>query len=209
MKYIQKHSEPQEFKDWKNQENSNWKPTYKEMDKSVKKAVKQALMTEQGYICCYCEDRLNDNDSHIEHFQPKSDPAIDPLDFSNLLCSCQNNLKKREPVHCGKLKGDWFDEKQLISPLDPTCEERFAFTADGSIKPADNRDQVALTTIEKLGLNIPKLRNLRQKAIESFIDPSLSDTELEDFVNSYLEPDNLGQFNPFWTTVRYLFGIRE
>lgn len=175
------------------------------MDKSVKKAVKQALMTEQGYICCYCEDRLSDDGSHIEHFQPKSDPKIDPLDFSNLLCSCQNELTRGEPRYCGQLKGNWFDAQKLISPLDPTCEKRFAFTADGWIQPAYDHDEGAIITIEKLGLNIPKLRNLRQRAIESFIDPSLSDRELEDFVNSYLEPDNLGQFNPFWTTVRYLF----
>ena len=206
MKYIQKESEPQEFTDWKNQENSDWSPTWDNLGGSVKQAVKQALMTEQGYICCYCEDRLKNDNYHIEHFQPKSDPVIDPLDFSNLLCSCQKDLKKQEPVHCGKLKGDWFDEKQLISPLDPTCEERFAFTADGWIQPADDRDEGAITTIEKLGLNIPKLRDLRQNAIEPFIDPSLSDEDLEDSVKNYLKFDNFGQFNPFWTTIRYLFG---
>lgn len=205
MKYIHKESEPPEFTDWKNQESSHWSPTWDNLGGSVKQAVKQALMTEQGYICCYCEDRVSDHDSHIEHFQPQSDSAIDPLAFSNLLCSCQNNLKKREPVHCGQLKGNWFDEKQLISPLDPTCEMRFAFTGNGSIKPSDNSDQGAMTTIEKLGLNIPKLRNLRQSAIEPFLEEDLSDEDIEDFVKSYLELDEWGQFNPFWTTIRYLF----
>lgn len=210
MKYIEKQREPQELINWKNQANSDWKPTYDKLDSFVKQAIKQSLMAEQGYICCYCENALSDNDSHIEHFQPQSDPYVDSLDFSNLLCSCQNDLKKGEPRHCGTLKDNWFDETQLISPLDSTCEKRFAFTADGSIKPANNDDQGAVTTIEKLGLNIPKLRELRQKAIETFIDPDLtedlSDEEIGEFVKEYLEPDDLGHFSSFWTTIRYLFG---
>lgn len=93
-----------------------------------------ALMAEQGYICCYCERRLTNDDSHIEHFRPQSDPTVDPLDFGNLLCSCQNQLKKGEPRHCGNLKGEWFDRDLLVSPLIPGCEDRFAFTGDGEIK---------------------------------------------------------------------------
>ena len=85
MKHIVKQGEPEAFLDWKALANEDWMPTYDDLAGETKKTVKGALMEEQGYICCYCERRLTDGDSHIEHFQPQSDPAVDPLDFSNML----------------------------------------------------------------------------------------------------------------------------
>ncbi|MGX7950697.1 retron system putative HNH endonuclease [Oleidesulfovibrio alaskensis] len=206
MKHIIKQGEPRALWDWKALANEDWMPTYDDLAGETKKAVKGALMGEQGYICCYCERRLTDNDSHIEHFQPQRDPAVDPLDFSNFLCSCQNRIKKGEPRHCGNLKDDWFDSDLLVSPLTPDCENRFSFTGDGVINPADADDKAAAQTIKKLGLDIPKLNALRTKAIEPFLDDRLSNEEMQIFVSGYLNRDASGQFGEFWTTIRYLFG---
>lgn len=205
MKHIVKQGEPEEFTQWKAQTNEDWQPTYDDLAGAPKKAVRNALMAEQGYICCFCERRLTDDDSHIEHFQPQSDPAVDPLDFGNLLCSCQNQVKKGEPRHCGNLKDNWFDQNLLISPLDPGCENRFAFTGDGSIEPAAEDDQAASETIRRLGLDIPKLNDLRAKAIEPFLD-DLTTEEMRSFVSGYLTRDATGRFGEFWTTIQYLFG---
>lgn len=206
MKYIKKQTEPASLKEWKEQANENWQPSYDKLRNKLKDSIKEALMKEQGYLCCYCEQELTLNDSHIEHFRPQNDPSVDPLDFSNMLCSCQNQLKKREPRHCGNLKGKWFDENNLISPLDTNCETRFKFTADGYIQPRQEEDNAALTTIEKLGLDIPKLRDLRRQAIEPFMDEMLSNEEIQLFVKGYLSPSNDGKFGEFWTTIYYLFG---
>ena len=206
MKHIIKKEEPQALTDWKALANEDWQPTYGDLSGYTKKAVKDALMAEQGAICCYCEQRLTDDNSHIEHFMPQSDQAVDPLDFGNLLCSCQNQLKKGEPRHCGNLKDDWFDPDLLVSPFDPGCEDRFAFTGDGLIKPAAGHDQAASETITRLGLSIPKLNDMRAKVIEPFLDESLSTDEMQVFVSGYLKRDVSGQFGEFWTTIRYLFG---
>jgi uncharacterized protein (TIGR02646 family) len=208
MKYIQKQHEPQELRQWKQQSNDDWQPRYAHLGSDLKNTIKQALMQEQGYICCYCEQRLDPDDSHIEHFRPQSDRTVDPLDFDNLLCSCQNQIKKREPRHCGNLKGNWFDSALLISPLDPQCETSFKFTADGYIQPRQDQDQAAITTINRLGLDIPVLRALRRQAIEPFLDESLSPEELDMFVEKYLLPSSTGEFSPFWSSIHYLFGGR-
>ncbi|MFM6409300.1 MAG: retron system putative HNH endonuclease, partial [Microcystis sp.] len=121
--------------------NSDWQPDFKNLAGKPKEILIKALMTEQGEICCYCESRLVDGKCHIEHFKPQSDPTVDPLDYANLLCSCQANLKPGEPRHCGNLKNSWFDENLLISPLNPDCESHFAFNYDGTIKPAQEDDQ--------------------------------------------------------------------
>jgi uncharacterized protein (TIGR02646 family) len=206
MKYIEKSVEPQVFIDWKAQANDDWQPTYSDLRGDIKKAVKEALMAEQGYICCYCEQTLIDNDSHIEHLIPQSDPAVDTLDFDNLLCSCQDQVKKGEPRHCGNLKEDWFDPELLVSPLSSDCESYFAYTGNGGIKPSVSQDPAAAETIKRLGLDIPKLNDLRAKSIEPFLDADLSVEDMRAFVAGYLSRDSAGQFGAFWTTIRYLFG---
>jgi uncharacterized protein (TIGR02646 family) len=205
MKHIIKQSEPIEFRKWKQQANEDWQPTYDNLSGDVKKSVKESLMAEQGYICCYCERRLEINDSHIEHFQPQHDPAVDALDYSNILCSCQDRLKKGDPRHCDNLKGDWFDRTLLISPLEPGCEERFHFNGDGTIRPTNAEDTAAATTIEKLGMDLPILNDLRNQAIEPFLDPELTVEQFTKFVYGYLQKNNKGILGEFWTTINQLF----
>jgi uncharacterized protein (TIGR02646 family) len=206
VKTIEKKAEPQAFTDWKNLSNNDWQATYDHLSRDEKKAVYKALIEEQGGLCCYCERPLEDNDYHIEHFKPQSDPSVDPLDFSNMLCSCQNQLKKGEPRHCGNLKDDWFDNVLLVSPFDPNCASHFAFTGDGKIKPTSDTDIAASVTIERLGLDIRKLNDLRANAIEPFLDDSLDANDMQKFVIGYLERNTDKHFNEFWTTIHDLFG---
>jgi hypothetical protein len=60
MKYIRKRQEPPEFKNWKEQANSDWQPDFRNLAGKPKEILIKALMTEQGEICCYCENRLID-----------------------------------------------------------------------------------------------------------------------------------------------------
>jgi uncharacterized protein (TIGR02646 family) len=190
--------------DWKSQSNDDWQPSYEDLRGNEKETVKQSLMIEQGFLCCYCERRLTIDDSHIEHFRPQNDPECDALDYGNLLCSCQNKIPKGDPRHCGNLKNGWFDENSLVSPLIEGCEMRFAYTGDGRIRVADPADQNADLTIKTLGLNIRKLDDLRKNAITPFLDAVLSDDEFREFVAGYLEL-NQDMFGEFWTTIRHLF----
>ena len=202
MKYILKQVEPATFNNWKAK-----RRTYERFKKTAKirNAVKNALTQEQGHLCCYCERRITLDDSHIEHFYPRSNPAVDPLNYANMLCSCQKELTPGEPRHCGNAKANC-DAELLVSPMTPTCEDRFTFTADGHIQPAHSTDLAAVKTIDQLQLNIPKLRALREGAITPFLDPTLSDTDLKLFVKGYLTTDSAGQFGEFWTTIQSLFG---
>jgi uncharacterized protein (TIGR02646 family) len=211
MKRIIKDPEPIEFIEWKKQANENWQPTYADLRGTAKKSVKASLLKEQGHICCYCEQQLIDRESHIEHFQPQhpdanaSEPAVDPLDYSNMLCSCQNDPPKGIPLHCGNSKGNWFDSVLLISPFSEICEQRFHFNQNGTIRAADDQDQAAVTMIARLGLDLPILNDLRRQAIEPFLDEALTLEELEDFVDGYLQKSADGKFGQFWTTIQQLF----
>lgn len=204
MKHIVKQTEPKELIDFKAAVTPDWTPTYEGLTKEVKTAIKKSLMNEQGYICCYCERRISDGDSHIEHFNPQERGEVDPLDFSNMLYSCQKNLKKGDPRHCGNLKGNWFDGLLLVSPMSSICTSKFGYKGDGTIFAIENNIS-AKTTIEKLGLGIGKLNSMRKSAIEPFLDDDLSEDELKDFVAGYLQLDSYGKYNQFPTTIEYLF----
>ena len=106
---------------------------------------------------------------------------------------------------CQLLKDNWFDNQLLVSPLDLDCEGYFAYTADGKIQPAEKSDDAARMTIEKLGLNIPKLIALREKAIEPFLEENLDDQDFFKSVSNYLLKNADGMFGEFWTTIDYIF----
>jgi uncharacterized protein (TIGR02646 family) len=205
MKYVIKQQEPSSLSDLKANDPDI---TYEKLGKyysAIKSNVKRALIKEQGYICCYCERRIITNDSHIEHFRPQCDPTVDSLDFTNLLCSCVKDKVAGDPLRCGHLKDNWFDPILLISPFDPSCETKFRYKPDGLISPADPNDQAARETIDRLGLNIPKLIALRKGAIELFFNNIPSASELKQSVAKHLEQDSQGRFSQFWTTIKYLY----
>jgi len=202
MKHITKQTEPQAFIDWKA---TGDKTFLKLHQTALKQELKDALIEEQGAICCYCESRVALHNSHIEHLKPQSSFPNDQLDYSNLLCSCQKQLSKGEDRHCGNSKEGWYNPSLLVSPLDTDCEERFTYTQRGKIKPASKTDAAAKKTISHLKLNIPKLNASRQKAVEPFLDEGLSPTELKRLVSAYLQTDPKGHFSEFHTTIRQLF----
>ncbi len=205
MKHIIKQGEPEGFSAWKSLANPDWQPEYGNLSTDVKEILKQSLMEEQGWICCYCQQRITDETSHIEHFRPQSKFPMEALDYENMLCSCQKRMKKGEPLYCGNAKDDWYDENNIVSPLDPECESSFIFTGNGLIMAVDN-DQAAHETIARLKLDIAKLNNMRANAIDPFLDDSLSKHEMKRFVTGYLQKDEQGKFNEFWTVINYLFG---
>jgi uncharacterized protein (TIGR02646 family) len=205
MKYVRKTSEPKHFTEWKAQANKDWRPRYGNMPGDIKDPLKQALLNEQGWICCYCERHIeNMDDAHVEHFIPQSLCSGAALAYENMLCSCQNRLKKGVPLHCGPLKDEDLPEG-LVSPQDPTCERRFRYTGNGQILQTSEADTGAKNTIKCLGLNIQLLQALRREAVAPFLDPSLTPDELQGFVNGYLAKGSDGRYEAFWTTIAYLF----
>lgn len=211
MKHIIKNKEPHSFSIWKALARDNdYKITYDELPSDdIKKDLKTSLLVEQGYICCYCECRLEDDYSHIEHFMPRCYINVDSLDYSNMLCSCQRDLRKEEkiePDHCGISKGGWFDAQLLISPLNISCENHFTYTGDGGIDASTASDIAAKETIKRLKLDLPELRDLRKNAIAPFLDTNLEDKDFFLFVTGYLEKRPDGKFERFWSTINCMFG---
>lgn len=175
MKQIVKNQEPQQFSNWKRQGGIANRRCWNQVG-PIKRVIHDALMDEQGYICCYCESRVNSDNSHVEHFRPRSTYPHLELDYSNLHCSCLRQLSKGEPRHCGHGKADWFDAALLISPLQQNCDRHFKFNGNGDIVARNPTDSTAKETIKRLRLDLPKLNGLRKAALDDLWD--LSPTEI-------------------------------
>ncbi len=209
MRYIRKGDEPESLANLKALANEDWKPTYEDDCRGeVKTQLHNVLLQEQGYICCYCGMAITREDSHIEHFKPRSIYPNLALEFTNLLASCQRERERREPQHCGVKKDKWYDEQLMVSPLDVNCASFFRYAASGEILPTDELDKqdAAKTTIEKLGLGIEKLRLMRSAAIDGALlaIEGLSDEEIEKFAQGYEQLDEGGQYMPFCTAIAYI-----
>ncbi len=206
MKYIQKGLEPVEFIEWKALSNKDWQADWNNFQKPEKVIVHQALLNEQGYICCYCEQRLNKTTSHIEHFRPRETYPDLTLIYNNFLCSCPGwkQGKSTDPQeHCGASKANWFDEKLMVSPLNPDCEKYFQYTAIGEIRPnyAAPESKAAEATINHCKLNHAILIKMREEALEGLDD--LTQDEAIKLIKSYQQRDVNGQYEAFCSVISY------
>ncbi|MFE1743698.1 retron system putative HNH endonuclease [Coleofasciculus sp. H7-2] len=196
MRYIQKGEEPTGFSEWKEQRNEDWIPAWDNLSTPQKPMVHDALLREQGYICCYCGRRITRDTSHVEHLKPRKTYPNLALEYTNLLASCQRERERKEPLHCGSKKDDWYDEHLIVSPLDANCAEFFRYTDDGQIiaTEAPEKKSAAQTTIDQLGLDIPKLNAMRRAAIEVILEDidSLTDEEKQKLLQGFEQPDANG-----------------
>jgi uncharacterized protein (TIGR02646 family) len=224
MKYINKGDEPDSFTRWKALANENWTPTYDDLRGQEKTDLYNALLREQGFICCYCGMRITrdlsdigedtsdtDRDScHIEHLKPQSIYPELALEYKNLLASCQAERDKvpPPPVRCGYKKEDWYDENLIVSPLDANCADYFRYSASGEILPTEAPDKqaAAKTTIEKLKLDIDKLRAMRSAAIDGTLlaIEGLTDQEIQLFAQGVEQLNDEGKYQSFCFAIAYI-----
>ncbi len=166
MKFIQKIEEPEFFTKWKESPQRvtrTWNSLNNHQSgKRIKNFLKQSLLKEQGFICCYCERRITETpeSSHIEHLKPKGLFPPLALDYKNLLCSCLPETNNEDI--CGHKKDNWFDEELFVSPLTSECEEKIVYSSSGELHGCD---VAAKTTIKKLGLNNYDLVRSRRHTI--------------------------------------------
>lgn len=162
-------------------------PAYSDLDKIVKNDLRQALVKAQGWLCCYCMNRITPDNSTIEHFLPQSQFKEDEVRYSNLFLTCRYSRgKSKNAQHCDDKKGDELIPHYISFP---NCENYFAYNSRGEILPnSDYRtiesciknykkltatQQSVLATINILNLNVGSLVTQRK----SFIIPLISQVQ--------------------------------
>lgn len=199
MKRVIKGTEPASFIEWKALANEEWSPCYSILRNPEKQVLHQSLLREQGFVCCYCGNKIDLDTSHIEHFRPQNSFGHLDLEYTNLHASCQGETEEPKPAHCGHSKGNRFSEAAYVSPLDEDCESQFRYTLIGQIESA-NANRPAMNMIDILSLDISFLNNRRKEKLEGiFDDDFLADfslEELEAIIQRYRHPRD-GQYDAF------------
>ena len=206
MKYIEKtKSEHKMFDKWRKA--GGWDASdpanckiFNQKAWDLKQEIKELLLREQKFICCYCEEQVAIENCHIEHLLPKGKPQFAHLksSYSNLLCSCDY------PKSCGHGKGN---STINVSPLQTTCGDAFAYDDNGKI---EGKDQDAVNTIRDLKLDCERLNAARNGIIAVFLNVMPDDitlSEYDDWIDDYLKPEKQGseeRFRRFWSVVKFI-----
>jgi len=162
MKYIRKGKEPDSLTQHRLKPHSDY-DNYKEKDD-----LRQTLLTEQGYICCYCMQRINMDKMKIEHWHPQSKYPDEQLNYKNMLGACMGNEGQPEHLqHCDTRKGD---ENITINPINENCESFIKFSSFGEIS-SDN-EHISKDLNETLNLNeetiVKNRRSVLDEALKNF-----------------------------------------
>lgn len=169
MQYIIKGNEPNELIEYKKTPGIG----FDNLDKEVSLAIKQALLQEQGYICCYCGKRIGLNSNTIlEHILCRVNHKDLELSYDNILASCDGGQSDRRgktkrdkkcfPSHCDDKKSN---KVIALTPVCKDCEKKFAYDEDGEIYGITPE---AKETITVLGLDCRTIKNRRKAAIEAY-----------------------------------------
>jgi uncharacterized protein (TIGR02646 family) len=164
MRSIRKGTEPPCLTKVRQQANA----TYDSLYDLCKQEVRLALCSEQGFLCCYCMQRIEPTPQHmkIEHFVPQTagDNALD-LAWHNLLGACPGSEgKPRVAQHCDSRKAD---ARLSFSPTDPHLKEKLHFLANGRLE-APEYPAIQQEIDKILNLNCAQLQNNRKAAVDAF-----------------------------------------
>jgi uncharacterized protein (TIGR02646 family) len=171
---------------------------YSNLPSDIRSIVKQRLLQDQGYICCYTGIRVNDARSHIEHLKPQSRyfDRHEDIDYDNLVAAYPG-ADATQCAYGAHPKADWYDETHFVSPLSPQCEAAFRFNLKGEIQ-AEPANIAAKTTIEWLKLEDAALTEMRQQAIQTLLfDAPLSIKQAEELLERMFDRNKKDQFRPF------------
>jgi uncharacterized protein (TIGR02646 family) len=132
---------------------------------TVKDDLRNKLIEEQGFICCYCMDRVGFMHSKIEHFKPRSLFRGEQLDYSNLFVACLGGEgRSKNKQHCDTKKGqDVLENIHLLTNI----EKDISYKKDGFIYSTNTNIDKELD--EVLNLNYETLKTNREDALKQFI----------------------------------------
>lgn len=174
-----------------------------------KDELREYLLTEQGYICCYCMQRISVDRMKIEHWKSQDEYPQFQLDFNNLLGACEGGQGSPNHLqHCDTKKGN---TEITINPLDNhrNCEDLVRYRGNGEIYSDDVTINNDLNQV--LNLNMQTLVNNRKEVLELVIKDLKSQYPKGDWTEAILnkkiqqwsDKQNDSKYKPYCKIVIY------
>ena len=135
--------------------------------------LREALVSEQRGLCCYCMGRIRPlaPAMKIEHWQCRARYPDQELDYRNVLAACPGHLgggggQPAHLQHCDTKKGD---SDLQWNPADPDhhIETRIRYEPDGSI--CSDEEAFGRQLDDVLNLNLPLLKNNRASVLDAVL----------------------------------------
>ena len=101
------------------------------------------------------------------------------MDYDNIVSCCD---KREDDSTCSHHKGNEYDERLFVSPLNEECESHFQYAPNGQVFSSSKEGQY---TIDLLNLNSYKLQRARAahiKNCKAYNNPEL-------VMNLFIKPD--------------------
>lgn len=170
MRTIDAQPEPPTYTEWRAASQADINYGYDLIPSELRGQLKAALIAEQRGICAYTGIGLTLAHSHIEHLIPQAHCARGVGDVAYInMAACYPGPEDGYVPFGAIFKANWPSPEEqhlFVSPRSPGCEERFRFSIRGVIS-ANADDEAARVTIERLGLNSPRLEGMRREAINA------------------------------------------
>ncbi len=133
-----------------------------------KDALRQALVSEQRGLCCYCLGRIRPSSiaMKIEHWHCQDHYPTEQLDYGNMLGACLGNPSASwQQQHCDTRKGN---QNLSKNPADGSCRvDAFVrFLGDGTIESRGREFDCEINVV--LNLNASFLKNNRKAVLDAF-----------------------------------------
>lgn len=193
MKFITKGNEP-----------AAWK-AYREtlgVDFDAIPALKEALLNEQGYLCCYCMNQIKDTNMRVEHYKPRSTYPALKMEYTNLFAACKGDFCSDK--HCDTRKGN---TELSIHPADPrnNCENIIGYSTNGKLTYPDGyKTDIEVT----LNLNNSVLVSNRKGALfgaaTALQKLGYSKAIIQKQIELFRNKNANGKFNPYCNTILWL-----
>ncbi|QCI28548.1 retron system putative HNH endonuclease [Caminibacter pacificus] len=154
--------------------------------KQIKSQLREYIISEQKFLCAYCERKLeNLTNLSIDHFKKRNLFPDLTLDYNNLFVSCDS------ATHCERHKDSFSINKEefkyLIHPVFNNPEYFFEYDLTGHILPKDDLSEFnkkkADFTIKAFNLNDKSLIEDRKKLIEGLIYTLEVFNKIEDYID--------------------------
>ncbi len=154
-----------------------------------KSIITEKLFKSQGFLCCYCECRIDDKNKHIEHFEERHDCPEKVYDYNNMLLSCEgdrnedlsedfDSVERKENTTCGHKKSmsyhinEEIDYSLLLNPTDTRTCYLFSYL-NGFVEPSgicnESENLKVEYTIKRLSLDSDKLNRRRDLRFQKIL----------------------------------------
>ena len=191
---INKGNEPQSWIEYKNTPGTTY---------TSHPELKEALLSEQGYICAYCMRRIplkkcDPGESvtcKIEHIKSRSANREYEKDYKNMIMCCPGSIDGN--AHCDKSKGQ---REITLSPFSDDLEKTISYRSkDGEIRSSNMIWNEEINNI--LCLNNPLLKRNRKDTLAGIQkvlgQKTWNTTDIRRKLQDWKSLDDDGKFYPY------------